>query len=74
MSNLFDDDEREFVVLRNQEQQYCLWPDQLGRPDGWTAVHGPVARAAALEYVERQWTDLRPASLVQGNGVADEPG
>lgn len=33
-------------------------------PAGWTLVHGPDGRQNCLDYVERNWTDMRPASLV----------
>ncbi|MEE2044965.1 MbtH family NRPS accessory protein, partial [Nocardiopsis tropica] len=33
-------------------------------PRGWRVAQGETSRAEALEYVEREWTDLRPASLI----------
>lgn len=33
------------------------------RARGWRVVFGEADRAACLEYVERNWTDLRPRSL-----------
>ncbi len=32
---------------------------------GWTIVHGPGTRQAALDYVEENWTDMRPKSLIE---------
>ncbi|QBI54644.1 MbtH family protein [Streptomonospora litoralis] len=63
MSNPFDDPEGRFLVLVNDEDQHSLWPEFAEVPEGWQQVHGPVERAAALEYVEANWTDLRPRSL-----------
>jgi MbtH protein len=63
-TNPFDREDGDFRVLRNEEDQYSLWPDFLDVPAGWTVEHGPAARAACLEYVERVWVDLRPRSLV----------
>lgn len=65
MTNPFDDDNASYLVLCNDEGQYSLWPEQIGVPGGWTTVHGPDARAACLEFVEANWTDMRPRSLAQ---------
>lgn len=40
-----------FVVLVNERRQHSLWPLFADVPDGWTAVYGPCARAAALEWI-----------------------
>lgn len=61
--NPFDDDSGEFYVLTNDEDQHSLWPAGSGVPTGWQIVFGPGTRTAALEYVEANWTDLRPRSL-----------
>ncbi|MEV4096440.1 MbtH family protein [Streptosporangium saharense] len=63
MSNPFDDENGTFLVLVNDENQHSLWPEFADVPAGWRVVFGPGARAAALEYVERNWTDMRPLSL-----------
>ncbi|GLW90665.1 MbtH family protein [Actinokineospora globicatena] len=64
-TNPFDREDGAFLVLVNAEGQHSLWPVFADVPAGWTSVHGPVDRPAALAYVERNWTDLRPASLVR---------
>jgi uncharacterized protein YbdZ (MbtH family) len=28
-------------------------------------VHGPATRAECLEHIEKNWTDMRPRSLVR---------
>ncbi|MBB4913544.1 MbtH family protein [Streptosporangium saharense] len=63
MSNPFDDENGTFLVLVNDENQHSLWPEFADIPAGWRVVFGPGARDAALEYVERNWTDMRPLSL-----------
>jgi uncharacterized protein YbdZ (MbtH family) len=65
MSNPFDNEDGTFVVVVNDEGQHSLWPDFADIPDGWRAVHGPDSRAACLEYVESNWTDMRPLSLIR---------
>ncbi|MFC7845149.1 MbtH family protein [Streptomyces sp. NPDC057382] len=64
MTNPFDDAEGTFHVVVNAEGQHALWPVFADIPAGWNAVWGPGPRAAALEYVETNWTDIRPLSLV----------
>ncbi|MER5600609.1 MbtH family protein [Streptomyces sp. NPDC002265] len=63
MTNPFEDQDGTFLVLVNDENQHSLWPQFADVPDGWNVVHGPDTHAACLEYVERNWTDMRPRSL-----------
>ncbi|MEV0621451.1 MbtH family protein [Nonomuraea sp. NPDC050404] len=63
MTNPFDDENGSFLVLVNDEGQHSLWPDFAEVPAGWEAVFGPGTHAAALQYVEDNWTDMRPLSL-----------
>ncbi len=60
--NPFDDPDGTFVVLVNDEDQHSLWPQPVDLPAGWRVVHEADTRAACLEYIERNWTDLRPRS------------
>ncbi|MEH6373996.1 MbtH family protein [Streptomyces sp. KLMMK] len=64
MTNPFEGDDGEYLVLVNEENQHSLWPAGIDVPAGWTTVHGKDTRAACLDYIERTWTDMRPASLV----------
>ena len=61
--NPFDDDEGSFFVLINDEEQHSLWPTFADVPAGWRVVHGEASRAACLDYIEKNWTDIRPKSL-----------
>jgi MbtH protein len=65
MTNPFDDEEGEFFALINDEGQYSLWPTFADIPAGWTAVGPRGARKECLAYIEEQWTDLRPRSLIR---------
>ncbi|ADB33156.1 MbtH domain protein [Kribbella flavida DSM 17836] len=60
------------TVVRNDEQQYSIWP--LGRdlPPGWAEVGISGSEEDCLEYIERTWTDLRPLSLRRTLTAADE--
>jgi uncharacterized protein YbdZ (MbtH family) len=61
--NPFDDDGSKFVVLVNAEEQHSLWPVFADVPAGWRMVYGEADRAACLDYIEQNWTDIRPKSL-----------
>jgi MbtH protein len=60
LMNLFDDPDGTFLVLANDEEQHSLWPAQLDVPEGWRVVHGEDGRQACLDFIEKDWTDLRP--------------
>ena len=63
-TNPFEDDNAMYVVLANDENQHSLWPEAIAVPDGWIVVHPSDTRQNCLAYVEQNWTDIRPASLV----------
>ncbi|MEV0696795.1 MbtH family protein [Saccharopolyspora sp. NPDC050389] len=64
-TNPFDDENGKFLVLVNDENQHSLWPSFVDVPAGWRVVHPEDTRQACLEYIEANWTDLRPRSLVE---------
>jgi MbtH protein len=63
VSNPFDDKNGTFYVLVNDEGQHCVWPTFAQVPAGWTVALPEGPRDAALEYIEQNWTDMRPRSL-----------
>ncbi|MBW4028780.1 MAG: MbtH family NRPS accessory protein [Acidobacteria bacterium] len=63
MGNPFEDETGSFAVLENQEGQHSLWPSFVAVPRGWKSIFGPETRGACLEFVENNWTDMRPNSL-----------
>ncbi|SKY26684.1 protein MbtH [Mycobacteroides abscessus subsp. abscessus] len=65
MTNPFDDVNGVFLVLVNHENQHSLWPQFAPVPAGWRSVHGPSGHDDCLRYVEENWTDLRPKSLIE---------
>ncbi len=54
---------RRYLVLMNDEEQYSLWPAGKTVPAGWRAVGTEGSEQECLDYVDRTWTDMRPASL-----------
>ncbi|GAA4671888.1 MbtH family protein [Streptomyces youssoufiensis] len=71
MTNPFEDEDGVYLVLANDEGQHSLWPNFVDVPDGWTVVHPEDTRQACLDYIEQNWTDLRPKSLIAS--MADDP-
>ncbi|NJQ03748.1 MbtH family protein [Streptomyces zingiberis] len=65
MTNPFDNENGTFLVLVNDEGQYSLWPSFAERPEGWTVALDEGTRAECLAFVEENWTDMRPKSLVE---------
>ncbi|HWU05812.1 MAG TPA: MbtH family protein [Streptomyces sp.] len=65
MTNPFEDENGTYLVLVNDEGQHSLWPAFAEVPAGWTVAHPEDTRQACIEYVERNWTDLRPKSLIR---------
>ncbi|MFB7476818.1 MbtH family protein [Kitasatospora sp. NPDC056184] len=65
MANPFENDDAPYFVLVNDEGQHSLWPTFAEVPAGWQVAHGEDTRTACLEYVEQNWTDMRPLSLVR---------
>ncbi|MFH9296749.1 MbtH family protein [Streptomyces sp. NPDC017520] len=63
MANPFDDEKGTFVVLINGEGQYSLWPEDILIPAGWETSYGPSGRSQCLDFVNTNWTDMRPRSL-----------
>jgi MbtH protein len=66
-----------FVVLRNDEEQYGLYPagalnegalnegalNEGELPDGWQRAGFEGAEGDCMSYVDENWTDPRPLSL-----------
>jgi MbtH protein len=64
MANPFEDENGVYHVLINDEGQHSLWPSYLEVPKGWTIALKSDTRAACLEYINNNWTDMRPKSLI----------
>ncbi|MBF7997530.1 MbtH family protein [Rahnella laticis] len=64
MKNPFDNEKLTFEVLVNNENQHSLWPEFIEIPNGWTLIFGPAERQKCLDYINDNWTDIRPKSLI----------
>lgn len=65
MTNPFEDDNAEYLVLVNDEGQHSLWPAFLDVPAGWRPTGPRGQRQACLAWIDEHWTDMRPLSLVR---------
>ncbi|MFE3380609.1 MbtH family protein [Streptomyces anulatus] len=65
MSNPFEDPDGRFYVLVNEENQHSLWPAFAAVPAGWRVAFGDDSRQACVDFVEANWVDMRPKSLVE---------
>lgn len=64
MANPFEDESGAYQVVVNDEGQYSLWPVFLSIPDGWSAVGPEGNRQSCLAWIDTNWTDMRPKSLI----------
>lgn len=73
MTNPFEDEDTEYLVLVNHENQHSLWPAWREIPAGWKAVGPKGKRQVCLEWIEENWTDMRPKSLIEAMEKAEGP-
>ena len=64
MTNPFEDENGEYLVLINHENQHSLWPAWREIPAGWKAVGPRGKRKECLDWIEANWRDMRPQSLI----------
>ena len=57
------DDDATYEVLRNDEDQYSLWPAGHDVPAGWYQAGKQGTKDECSAYVDEVWTDMRPRSL-----------
>lgn len=65
MTNPFENENGEYLVLVNDEGQHSLWPAFREIPAGWQQVGPTGARKECLAWIEANWTDMRPRSLAE---------
>ena len=69
-----DEDRTIYVVVRNDEEQYSIWPRSKDVPAGWQEAGPTGPKAECLAYIEEVWTDMRPKSLrLAMDGAQPEP-
>lgn len=66
-----DDDSdpfKTYSVVINIEDQYSIWPQGRDVPAGWKEVGHSGSKAECLQYIEENWTDMRPKSVKERHG------
>ncbi len=66
MTNPFDDDSAQFLVVANDFGEYALWLAGAAVPDGWDTIGGPRPRGECLDQIERTWTGSARAAGAPG--------
>jgi MbtH protein len=66
------DELRRYTVLRNEEDQYGLYPVGRALPDGWRETGVTGSEEDCVNWVDQHWTDMRPLSLRRATGP-DKP-
>ncbi|MET7643276.1 MbtH family NRPS accessory protein [Streptomyces sp. NPDC005426] len=56
-------DDRRYLVVLNDEEQYSIWWADRALPAGWHPEGTEGSKSDCLDHIEKIWTDLRPASL-----------
>jgi MbtH protein len=62
-----------FIVVRNHEHQYSIWPDGRRIPDGWEPCGVPRPKPDCLHYISEVWTDITPLSARRERAEDREP-
>lgn len=57
-----------YLVVRNAEEQYSIWPASRTVPEGWTTVGSAAPKEECLARIDEVWTDMRPLSLRRSMG------
>lgn len=63
MSEADHEDDRPYVVVVNDEEQFSIWLEERPLPPGWRDAGYRGSRTACLDHIERTWTDMRPLSV-----------
>jgi MbtH protein len=58
-----EEDDRDYLVVVNDEEQYSIWLADQPVPHGWHALGEKRSKAECLESIGEMWTDMRPKSL-----------
>ena len=63
MESVNDEKSKLYIVLKNNEEQYSLWPKSKKIPAGWEDTGAEGSKETCMAYVDREWVDMRPLSL-----------
>jgi MbtH protein len=57
------EDATRYRVVKNDEDQYSIWPEDRELPGGWVDAGKSGAKTECLAHIKEVWTDMRPLSL-----------
>jgi MbtH protein len=57
------EDQTIYKVVRNDEEQYSIWPSYKELPLGWYEEGTSGRKQECLDHIGKIWTDMRPLSL-----------
>jgi MbtH protein len=62
----------DYVVVKNRQGQYAIWPSVLSIPAGWEPQRLPGPKAECLEFIAAVWKDaaLHPPRREAASGAA----
>lgn len=58
-----DDTTTPMRAVKNDEEQYSIWPIDRDLPPGWHDAGKEGTKAEVLAWIDEVWTDMRPRSL-----------
>jgi MbtH protein len=58
-----ENNEKEYICLVNDEEQYSLWFSWKEIPRGWKQVGNVGTKEEILSFIQKIWVDMRPKSL-----------
>lgn len=61
-------EEQPYAVVRNDEEQFSIWPADQPVPAGWHEVGFRGSADECAAHVDEVWTDMRPRSLREATG------
>jgi MbtH protein len=70
LADPFENDEIDYKVVVNDEGQYSIWPEFREVPAGWSAAGPNGRRQHCLDWIEANWTDMRPKSLIEASNIS----
>jgi MbtH protein len=56
-------DYSDYLVVRNDEDQYSIWFADRELPAGWHDEGVRGSREDCLAHIDQVWTDMRPRSV-----------
>jgi MbtH protein len=60
-----------YKVVINHEEQYSIYPANRDNPPGWIDVGIRGTKEECLDYIEQNWTDMRPKQI-RGESVQNK--